>query len=708
MRNTKMLAIMESFKKSIIRTLMLSSILILVLLNLPNALAASLDNVDYSSLPGDRVQINLQFSEPLTEEPVNFTIDNPARIAIDLPDVTLNIDERSETIGIGDVLGLVAVEAGGRTRVVVNLLQSVPYELSLQGQSLLVTIGGGPAPIMSQTVSPSQTTARPGREVPMIEDIDFRRGDAGEGRVIITLSDPSASVNMGEEGGRIFVDFISVGLPSDLDRRLDVIDFATPVSVIDTTSNARGTRMVITTVNDQFDHLAYQSGNVFTVEVTPLTPEEQLELQRTEFGFTGEKLSLNFQDIEVRAVLQLIADFTGLNMVASDTVTGNVTLRLRNVPWDQALDIILKSKGLGMRQAGNVMMIGPVEEIAARERLELESQRQVEELSPLRTEFMQINYAKATDFAALIQTGETSLLSDRGSVSIDERTNTLIVQDVATSLEEIRELIARLDVPVRQVMIESRIVNADESFTSDLGVQFGYSKHTNQTAQANGELFGAIGGGNAGNTDFGGTTAFNTNGIENLMVDLPVPGATSTFDLAVGKIGSYLLQLELSALLAEGRGEDIASPKVITANQSEALIEQGVEIPFQQATSSGATAVQFQKAVLALRVTPQITPDNRVLLDLEVNQDTRGSPDVLGVPPINTRSVTTQVLVDDGETVVLGGIYNQIDRNSLDRVPFFSNLPYLGFLFKKNRVEKTKRELLIFVTPKILKEDLTL
>ena len=704
-----MLTTMESLKKSIIRTLMLSSMFILVLLYQSNVLAASLDNIDYSSLPGDRVQLNLTFSEPLTAEPVNFTIDNPARIAIDLPDVTLNIDERSQTIGVGDVLGLVAVEAGGRTRVVVNLLQSAPYELALQGQSLIVTIGGGPAPVLSQSAAPSVApSAAPGREVPMIEDIDFRRGEAGEGRVIITLSDPSASINMGEEAGTILVDFISVALPSDLDRRLDVIDFATPVSVIDTSSSARGTRMMITTVNDQYDHLAYQSGNVFTVEVTPLTPEEQLELQRTEFGFTGEKLSLNFQDIEVRAVLQLIADFTGLNMVASDTVTGNVTLRLRNVPWDQALDIILKSKGLGMRQAGNVMMIGPVEEIAARERLELESQRQVEELSPLRTEFIQVNYAKASDFAALIQTGETSLLSDRGSVSIDERTNTLIVQDVATSLEEIRELIARLDIPVRQVMIESRIVNADENFTSDLGVQFGYSKHTNQAAQANGELFGAIGGGIAGNTDFGGTTAFNTNGIENLMVDLPVPGATSTFDLAVGKIGSYLLQLELSALLAEGRGEDIASPKVITANQSEALIEQGVEIPFQQATSSGATSVQFQKAVLALRVTPQITPDNRVLLDLDVSQDTRGSPDVLGVPPINTRNVTTQVLVDDGETVVLGGIYNQIDRNSLDRVPFFSNLPYLGFLFKKNRVEQTKRELLIFVTPKILKEELTL
>lgn len=361
-----------------------------------------------------------------------------------------------------------------------------------------------------------------------------------------------------------------------------------------------------------------------------------------------------------------------------------------------------------MRQDGNVMMVGPQEEIAARERLELESLQQVEELAPLRTEFIQVNYAKASDFSSLIQTGETSLLSDRGTVSIDERTNTLIVQDVAVSLEAIRDMISKLDIPVRQVMIESRIVNADESFTRDLGVKFGYSKHTNQQAQANGEFFGTTGGSLAGDTDFGTPTSFNNAGVDNLMVNLPVAGATSGLGLAVGKVGSYLLQLELSALLAEGRGEDIASPKVITANQSEALIESGVEIPFQAATSSGATSVSFQKAVLALKVTPQITPDNRVLLDLDVSQDTRGSPDVLGVPPINTRNVVTQVLVDDGETVVLGGVYSQVDRNSLDRVPFFGDLPYLGTLFRKNRVEKSRTELLIFVTPKILKEELTI
>ncbi len=705
---TKTALLMKSSGKLLAFTVILLSGVLLQ----PVAHAISLDDIEFSSMPGDQVMINLKFSEPLSDEPVNFTIDNPARIAVDLPEVTLNLQEPNQSIGIGDVLGLIAVEAAGRTRVVINLVRQAGYDITMQGNSVLLTIGsGGTVTSTAQPVTASTSVMSPSTQTlggSSIQDIDFRRGERGEGTVIITLSDSSAGINIGQEGGRIVVDFSSVSLPADLDRRLDVIDFATPVKEIDTSANSGGARMVITTINDQYDHLAYQSNNVFTIEVTPLTTEEQAEAQRAQFGFTGERLSLNFQDIEIRAVLQLIADFTGLNLVASDTVTGSVTLRLRNVPWDQALDIILKSKGLGMRQDGNVMMVGPQEEIAARERLELESMKQVEELAPLRTEFIQVNYAKASDFAGLIQTGEASLLSDRGTVSIDERTNTLIVQDVSVSLDAIRDMISKLDIPVRQVMIESRIVNADESFTRDLGVQFGYSKHTNQVSQTNGDLFGIVGGGIPGKYDYGAPTSFNTGGVENLMVNLPVAGATSTLGLAVGKIGSYLLQLELSALLAEGRGEDIASPKVITANQSEALIESGVEIPFQAATSSGATSVSFQKAVLALRVTPQITPDNRVLLDLDVSQDTRGSPDVLGVPPINTRNVVTQVLVDDGETVVLGGIYNQVDRSSMDRVPFFGDLPYLGFLFKKNRIEKSRTELLIFVTPKILREELTI
>ncbi len=666
----------------------------------------SLNDISYSALPGDKVQLSLQFSESLDEEPVHFTIDNPARIAIDLPNVSLNLDEKSQSIGVGMAHSVTAVEAAGRARVVVNLVSSTSYDIQLKGDTVIVTLGGGtPSMDNARPVAAAMSSSSRVQSSASIENIDFRRGDAGEGRIIVKLSDPSVGVNLGLESGQIVVDFMDTNLPSELDRRLDVIDFATPVKEVDTAAYAGGTRMLISTINDQYDHLAYQSEDLFTIEVRSLSKQEQEDVKKKKFGYTGERLSLNFQDIEVRSVLQLIADFTGLNLVASDTVGGNVTLRLKNVPWDQALDIILKAKGLAMRQAGNVMMVGPHEEIAAREKLELESQRQVEELAPLRTEFVQINYAKAADLANLIQSGDSSLLSDRGSASIDERTNTLIVQDVASSLEAIRGMVSKLDIPIRQVMIESRIVNADESFTRDLGVQFGYSKHSSQQSQVNGDLFAAGGGTVPGFREFGSPTAFNR-GADDLLVNLPVAGATSGIGLAVGKIGSYLLQLELSALLAEGRGEDIASPKVITSNQTEAIIESGVEIPFQEASSSGATSVSFKKAVLGLRVTPQITPDNRVLLDLNVNQDTRGSPDVLGVPPINTRNVSTQVLVDDGETVVLGGVYSQVDRSSTDRVPFFGELPVLGFLFKKNRIENSRTELLIFVTPKIIKEEL--
>ncbi len=669
--------------------------------------ATTLDDIDFSALSGDRVQLNLKFSEPLAEEPIDFTIDNPARIAIDLPDVGLNIAEKSQSIGIGAAHSVAAVEAGGRTRVVVNLINSVPYDMIMQDDRVIVTLGSTSA---TQNVASAPGGAYGGGATASsgaIENIDFRRGDSGEGRIIVTLSDPSIAVNMGQEAGQIAVDFIATSLPSELDRRLDVVDFATPVKEIDTSSSAGGVRMLIATVNDQYDHLAYQTENRFTVEIRPLTAEQQEEMKKKKFGYTGDRLSLNFQDIEVRAVLQLIADFNGFNLVTSDTVSGNVTLRLKNVPWDQALDIILKAKGLDVRRNGNVMMVAPQEEIAAREKLELESQKQVTELAPLRTEFIQINYAKAAALQTLIQSEQGKLLSERGNVSIDERTNTLIVQDVASSLQAIRNMVLQLDIPIRQVMIESRIVNAVESFTRDLGVRFGYAKQTRAPSET--DLFVSAGGSVGGSIAPAGIALGEEGeGAPRLLVNLPVPGATSAANLLVGKLGSYLLQLELSALLAEGRGEDIASPKVITSNQQEAVIEAGIEIPFQEASSSGATSVSFKKAVLGLRVTPQITPDDRVLLDLNVTQNTRGSPDVLGVPPINTRNVATQVLVDDGETVVLGGIYSQVDGTSLDKTPFFGDLPYLGFLFKKKRVEKSRTELLIFVTPKILKEELTL
>jgi len=670
--------------------------------------SATLDGASFSAMPGDRVQLKLDFSEPLTEEPVNFTIDNPARIAIDLPGVGLKLAEKSQSIGIGMAHSLAAVEADGRTRVVINLVHPVSYDMELQDKSLIVTLGA--AVTGSETKSAMAPASAGGAPMASgdggsIENIDFRRGDDGEGRIVITLSDPSVGVNMGQESGQIVVDFLGASLPAELDRKLDVVDFATPVKIIDTKPNAGGTRMSISTTTEQYDHLAYQADNTFTIEVRPLTADQQDAMKKEKFGFTGERLSLNFQDIEVRAVLQLIADFTGLNLVASDTVRGSVTLRLKNVPWDQALDIILRARGLGLRQDGNVMMVAPQEEIAAREKLELESQKQVEELAPLRTEFVQINYAKAADLATLIRSEENNLLSERGNVSIDDRTNTLIIQDVGTSLEAIRDMVSKLDIPIRQVLIESRIVNADESFTRDLGVKFGGAK---QDTTADGDKFGYVGGTREGVFAEEQQPVGTVTGADGLLVNLPVPGATSALALAVGKVGSFLLQLELSALLAEGRGEEIANPRVITANQSEASIESGVEIPYQAATSSGATSVSFKKAVLSLRVTPQITPDDRVLLDLLVNQDTRGSPDVLGTPPINTRSVQTQVLVDDGETVVLGGIFNQTDRTSTDRVPFFSDVPVLGVLFKKNRIEKSRTELLIFVTPKILREDLAI
>ena len=691
------------------RQMLMSSLLVLVsmLVCFP-ASAIDLTGISYTSLPGDKVQVKLGLSEAPTGVPLSFTIDNPARIALDFPATHLKVPNRNETIGIGVAHSVAAVEAGGRTRVVLNLVRMVPYDVKVEGNAVYVTLessgaadvamaAGGSSKSMASTQAASASEAS-------LESIDFHRAENGAGRVVVKLSDPSINVNMHEEGGRILVDFINTALPEALNRRLDVVDFATPVKEIDTTVQGNNVHMVITPTGE-YEQLAYQTDNTLTIEVKPLTKEEVAARKKKEFS--GERLSLNFQNIEVRAVLQLIADFTGLNLVASDTVTGNVTLRLKNVPWDQAMDIILKSKGLAMRRAGNVIMVAPQEEIAAREKLELESQKQIAELAPLKTEFIQINYAKATDLSTLIKAKENNLLSERGNISLDERTNTLLVQDTAEKLAEIRKLIEKLDIPVRQVMISSRIVIANDDFSKDLGVRFGYSKNTSQASQARGHLFSAIGGRIPGDTDFGGTTSFNTNNNENYIVNLPVTGPAGALGFAIGKIGSYLLQLELTALQKEGRGEVISSPRVITANQKEAVIEQGTEIPYQEASSSGSTSVSFKKAVLSLRVTPQITPDDRIIMDLKVSKDAVGTL-FAGVPSIDTQNVDTQVLVDNGETVVLGGVYTQEKRDDSSRVPFFGDLPYIGYLFKNTSKSKTKKELLIFVTPKILKEGVAL
>jgi type IV pilus assembly protein PilQ len=654
----------------------------------------TLDKISFSTLPGDRVQVVLDLSGPV-DEPLSFAIDEPARVALDFPGVSLNLPRKTENIGVGMARSVTAVEAGGRSRVVLSLVKLVPYSIKVSGNQVVLTLD-------STGSTTSQAAAKSAAGIKgSIESIDFRRGETGEGRIMVTLSDPAIVVNTFEQGDDIIVEFIGVQLPENLSRRLDVVDFATPVKVVDTKQEGGNVRMLIE-AGGVFDHLAYQSEDLFTLDVKALTADEQERAKKDKFTYTGERLSLNFQNIEVRAVLQLIADFTGLNMVASDTVSGSLTLRLKNVPWDQALDIILKTKGLAMRQRGNVILIAPTEEIAAREKLELEAQKQIEELAPLRSEFIQVNYAKAAVLATLLKAEENSLMTDRGRVSVDERTNTLLVRDTGEAINSIRELVATLDIPVRQVLIESRIVIADDSFNRDLGVRFGVSYAWN-----NGNRQAGIGGALPGDTNFGGTIgpgdSLSTGGAQDLLVDLPIGNPASAIKFAVVSIPDFILQLELQALQLEGRGEVISNPRVVTANQKEASIEQGTEIPFQEASSSGATSTSFKKAVLSLKVTPQITPDDRVIMDLAVNQDTVGQ-EFSGIPSVDTRSVSTQVLVDNGDTVVLGGIYEQTKREDIEKVPFFGDLTDVSWLLKTTTVRDDKRELIIFVTPRILKD----
>jgi type IV pilus assembly protein PilQ len=611
-----------------------------------------------------------------------------------------------------------AAEANGRTRVVMNVDRLVPYETRVDGNSIIVTLAAAPAaraepsssPALSQTAS--RATAVPGGR--SVTKVDFRRGTDGSGRVVVELTDPRANVDLRQEGGRIVVNFNGAAIADSLLRRLDVVDFATPVNTIDTLRVGDGTRLVIA-ANGDYEQIAYQTDNFYTIEVKPVVKlPPGLELTKE---YKGERLTLNFQDIETRAVLQLLADTSGQNMVISDTVRGNVTLRLQNVPWDQALDIVMRTKGLDMRQEGNVILVAPAAEIAARERELLAARKEVLELSPLRTEYLQVNYAKATDLAALIKKGaENSLLSERGSVAIDDRTNTLLLQDTAERLADIRRLVSTLDIPVRQVLIEARIVIVSDDFSRQLGVRFGSTVAFDHGGSDGGGIVGANNFVNESDDfilsratpDSRGTPGFvQGDPSDRYMVNLPV--ANPAGRLALTLLDSdYLLDLELSAAQAEGRGEIISSPRVITANQKEASIEQGTEIPYQQASSSGATTTQFKKAVLSLKVTPLITPDNRVILDLIVSKDSVGQlvSSATGgfVPSIDKREITTRVMVNDGQTVVLGGILETERRDADRKVPLLGDVPVLGRLFKTTTTTDNKDELLIFVTPKILRE----
>jgi len=691
-----------------------------------------LESIDVQNVAGQQVQLTLHHSSPPTE-PVSFTIDNPARISLDLANTALAIPSRRIDIHTGGVDSVLAAEAAGRTRLVLNLDRLLPYQTRVSGNDVIVLIGTS---VASPATAAAASSGASGSPVPnnsaaagprAIRGVDFRRGAGGTGRVIVRLSDPHTPVNLRQLGNQIVVDFAGAEIASNLARRYDAGDFATPVSGFDIVRVGDGVRLAISATGD-FEHLAYQSDDQYVVEVQPARKAAaKIEDKRV---YTGERLTLNFQDIETRAVLQLLADASGQNIVVSDSVQGSVTLRLQNVPWDQALDIVLRTKGLDKRRNDNVIIVAPTEELASREKAELAAHADVQDLAPLRTEYLQVNYAKAADLATLIKSqggSGSGLLSKRGTVSVDDRTNTLLLQDSADRLDDIRRLVGTLDIPIRQVQIEARIVIVSDDFSRELGVRAGFSGfdtygsgtglgYTSGSATANDKALEDI----LGRTPIGGNPAGTppqfivgqVSGPTPARYNVNLPVANPAGSLAFMLLGKdYLVDLEISAAQAEGRSEVISTPRVITANQREASIEQGVEIPYQESASSGATTIQFKKAVLALKVTPQITPDNRIILDLNVKKDSVGQVIVGGagqqVPSIDTREITTSVIVNDGQTVVLGGILETERRESEKKVPFLGDMPYLGRLFKTTNKQNNKDELLIFVTPKIVREGVT-
>ena len=669
-------------------------------------------DISFSSKPGSKFEIKLDFDGP-PPEPTAYTIEKPARISMDLPGVSSDLDRKKYALPYGNATGVVVLESGDRTRMIVNLVKLVPYSLRVEGNSLVVEVGNeaaneylkpvsDPLELESEVVAASNVRSN-------IDSLEFQRTEDGEARLMLTLSDPDVDVNVFGEGGLVKVEFLETTASEELLRRYDVTDFATPVSSVDVSSSERGVTLSMKAVGD-YDYLAYQTDLQYVVSVKPLS-ESELEARRNEFTYVGDRLSLNFQDIDVRAVLQLIADFTELNLVASDTVAGRITLRLQNVPWDQALELVLRTKGLDKRQVGNVLMVAPAAEIAERERQEIEATKQIAELAPLQTEFLRIRYANASDIVQLFQAGSEeggTLISPRGSVIVDARTNSLILTDTAVKLAEIRELVDRVDIPIRQVMIEARIVIAQSDVTQALGIRWGGG----YLDIGNDDVFSASG-------DLNNVVSLNESAINGdspslsfpgaLLVDLGVAAATGSF--AVGYTSNDLfLTAELSALEAQGNGEVVSQPKVITGDKQQASIKSGTEVPYQESSANGETTTSFKEAVLSLDVTPNITPDDRILLDLIINQDSVGDlvPSGTGgaIPTIDTTQLTTQVLVGNGETVVLGGVFRTEDIESVSKVPFLGDIPYLGNFFKSTNFQQTKTETLIFITPRILADTL--
>ncbi|MBC7625311.1 MAG: type IV pilus secretin PilQ, partial [Aeromicrobium sp.] len=639
------------------------------------------------------------FKEALTAVPPGFTVTNPARIALDLPNVVNGLGKNTVEIAEGDVRSVSVVESSGRTRMVVNLTRSLTYSTAVEGKSLVITIDGGLPSVVKdsvQTTKFAESAPATSEQKYSIRDVDFRRGANGEGRIIVDLSSPNTGIDIRLQGKNVIVDFLNTAAPRNLLRRLDLLDFATPVRQVDLVSQGTTTRMTIEP-KGLWEYSAYQTDTQFIVGVKQLKEDPNKLVQG--LGYNGEKLSLNFQNVEVRAVLQVIADFTGLNIITSDTVGGSLTLRLKDVPWDQALDIILQAKGLSKRKSGNVVLIAPSDELATKEKLALEASQQISELEPLRTESFQLSYTKATEVQALITNKDQNILSKRGRATSDPRTNTLFVNDTPTKLDEVRKLIAQLDVPVRQVMIEARIVIADDKFSRELGSRFSVLT----SATSNGRNYGF-----APTDNSSLSRAQGNSGLPVLPnVDLPVAGAAGKFGLSILNIANgNLVSLELSALETDGRGKVISSPRIITADKRKATISQGTEIPYLTQSASGGSTVQFKQAVLSLDVTPQITPDDKVIMDIEIKKDSESGRAVGGTPILDVRNIRTQILVENGETAVLGGIFEQSTSTNETKVPLLGDIPFLGHLFKKTLRVENKTELLVFITPRIIKDQL--
>ena len=670
----------------------------------------AVQDIEFSSKSGGKFEVRLEFNETPPDFKI-YAIEKPARIAVDFLGTSSSLDQKRYSLPYGNANKAVVLESGDRTRLVVELVKLVPYETRVEGNSLFLIVGQEGNEYLKSTSDPLQVDASVIEVLDVaseIRDLQFQRTGDGEGKLTLELTNPKVDVNVFSEGGEVNVQFIDTTVAQRLMRRFDVTDFATPVDSVDVNTTVRGVTLVLKTTGD-FDYLAYQADNQYVISVKPLSKTEA-ERRKNEFTYVGERISLNFQDIEVRAVLQLIADFTELNLVASDTVSGRITLRLQDVPWDQALDLVLKTKGLDKRQVGNVLMVAPGAEIAERERQQIEANKQIAELAPLRSEFVRIRYAKALDIVGLFEAGSEdggTLTSPRGSVVVDVRTNSIIITDTEAKLAEIRDLLALVDIPVRQVMIEARIVVAQSDATKNLGIQWGggyLNKSDDNIVSVSGDTTNVV---SLTDSAIAGTLA-SVSYPGALLVDL---GVASTSGFAIGFASSDLfLTAELSAMEDEGEGEVVSQPKVITGDKQEASIKSGTEIPYQQSSPSGETTVAFKDAVLALFVTPNITPDDRIMLDLRVNQDTVGALVPTGnggvIPSIDTTQLETQVLVGNGETVVLGGVFKTEDVEQVRKVPFFGDIPYIGAFFRSETQVYKKQETLIFITPRILADTL--